>query len=154
MLRINTLYILIACGISSFLFYAVAAHADKWDQSTKMTFSEPVQLPGVTLPAGTYWFKLVDSPSDRNIVQIFNADRTVLYATELANPTVRQKTSGNTVVTFAQQAHGEPDALLKWFYPGELTGHEFVYPPQKEQQLVRARQQDIVVVKGQGVSAD
>jgi hypothetical protein len=49
-----------------------------------MTFSEPVRLPNVTLPAGTYWFKLVDSASDRNIVQIFNADRTVLYAVIVA----------------------------------------------------------------------
>jgi hypothetical protein len=153
MLRMNKLYVLIACGISCFLFYAIAAHADERDQSTKMTFSEPVHLPGVTLPAGTYWFKLVDSPSDRDIVQIFNADRSVLYATELAMPTLRHKLSDNTVVTLAEQAPGEPDALLKWFYPSELTGHEFVYPAQKEQQLAQAPRQNIVV-NGHAESGD
>jgi hypothetical protein len=101
MLRLNKLCILIAWAVSCFLFYAVAAHADEWDQSTKLTFSQPIQLPGVTLPAGTYLFKLAESNSDRNIVQIFNADGTVLYATELAIPTERRERSDNTVVTLA-----------------------------------------------------
>jgi hypothetical protein len=153
MLRMNKLYIVIAWGISCFLFYAVAAHADERDQSTKMTFSEPVRLPNVTLPAGTYWFKLLDSASERDIVQIFNADRTVLYATEIAVPTLRQKLSDNTVVTLAQQAPGEADALLKWFYPSEETGHEFIYPAQIEQQLAQDRQQN-VVVNGHAESGD
>jgi hypothetical protein len=153
MLRMHKLYILIACGITYFLFCAVAAHSDEWNQLTKMTFNEPVRLPNVTLPAGTYWFKLVDSPSDRNMVQIFNADRTVLYAIEFAIPTLRKKLSDNTVVTFAEQAPGEPDALLKWFYPSEVTGHQFIYPAQKQQQLAQARQRN-VVVNGQPQSGD
>ena len=38
------------------------------DRSTYVTFSGPVSLPGVTLPAGEYLFRLADSPSNRSIV--------------------------------------------------------------------------------------
>jgi len=51
------------------------ATADEWDQKTVFTFSGPVEIPGQVLPAGTYVFKLADSPSDRNIVQVFQQGR-------------------------------------------------------------------------------
>jgi hypothetical protein len=44
--------------------------ADEWNQATKLTFSGPVEVPGRVLPAGTYWFSLMNDDSDRNIVQI------------------------------------------------------------------------------------
>ena len=50
------------------------AHADEWNKKTVLTFSQPMEIPGQILPAGTYTFVLLDSPSDRHIVQIFNAD--------------------------------------------------------------------------------
>ena len=142
MLRMNKLILLIAWGITCFLFYGVAAHADEWDQSTKMTFSQPIQIPGRTLPAGTYLFKLANT-NDRSLVEIFNADGTELYATAMTIATERKGPADNTVVTLAQQNPGTPDALLKWFYPGEVTGHEFVYPKQEEQQLAQERQQTV-----------
>jgi hypothetical protein len=30
--------------------------ADTWNPATKSTFSEPVEVPGMVLPSGTYWF--------------------------------------------------------------------------------------------------
>ena len=51
------------------------ATADEWDQKTVFTFGGPVEIPGQVLPAGTYVFKLADSPSDRNIVQVFQQGR-------------------------------------------------------------------------------
>ena len=63
------------------LFFELGAHADESDLATTINFSQPVQIPGQVLPAGTYLFKLVDGNSDQKVVQIFNADRTVLYAT-------------------------------------------------------------------------
>src|SRR5690242_6885489 len=71
---------------------AAPALADEWNRKTTVTFSAPVEIPGVhlkgwgVLPAGTYVFKIMDSLSDRHIVQIFNADETTLYATILAIP--------------------------------------------------------------------
>lgn len=144
MLRMNKLYLLIAWGITCFLFYGVAAHADEWNQSTKMAFSEPIQLPNVTLPAGTYTFKLAPSNTDRNLVQIFNADGSVLFTTETSITTQRGTVTDKTVVTLAQQPNGEPDALLKWFYPGDQIGHEFLYSAHEQQQLAHDHEQSIV----------
>lgn len=154
MLRLNKLYLLIAWGITCLLFYGVAARADEGDQSTKITFNGPIQLPGTTLPAGTYLFKLKDTRSTSlNVVQIFNAGGTVLYATETTIPTITAKPSDHTVVTLAQQAPDEPDALLKWFYPGESTGHEFLYPAHEQQQFAQHRHEN-VVANGHAESGD
>jgi hypothetical protein len=143
-MKIHKSYIAIGMILAFALFFELAAHADESDQATKITFSQPVQIPGKVLPAGTYLFKLVNSDSDLNIVQIFNADRTVLYATLQTIPTDRPEPAGHTVVAFAEQGTGQPDALLKWFYPGRDTGNEFVYPQHQEKELAQDKQQTIV----------
>jgi len=143
-MNINKGYIIAGLIIAFSLFFELAAHADEFDQSTTITFSEPIQIPGQVLPAGSYLFKLANSDSDRNIVQIFNADRTVLYATVQTIPTERQEPTGQTVVALAEQGAGQPDALLKWFYPGRETGNELLYPKQKEKELAQDKQQTIV----------
>jgi hypothetical protein len=152
MLRLNKLYLLIGWAISCLLFFEVAAHADERDESTKMTFSQPVQIPGRTLPAGTYLFKLVNSENDRNVVQVFNADGTKLYTTVMAIPTTRREISGDTVLIMAQEPQG--DALLKWFYPGREDGQEFVYPKQQETQLAQDQQHTLVVNENGSESGD
>ncbi len=119
------------------------AKADEWNRKTVMTFSGPVEIPGVhlkgwgVLPAGTYVFKILDSQSDRHIVQIFNADETQCYATILAIPNYRLKVTGKTVVTFRERPAGQPEALRAWFYPGRNWGEEFVYPKAKAVQLAK-----------------
>jgi hypothetical protein len=143
-MKINKSYIAIGLIIAFTLFFELAAHADESDQATAITFIQPIQIPGQVLPAGTYLFKLVDSNSNQNIVQVFNADRTVLYATLQTIAAERQESTGHTVVTLAKQGAGQPDALLKWFYPGRETGNEFLYPTQKEKELTQDRQQTIV----------
>jgi hypothetical protein len=121
-----------------------AAKADEWDQKTVITFSNPVEIPGVhlkgwgVLPAGTYVFKLLDSQSDRHIVQIFNKDQTTVYATILAIPNFRLKATDKTVMTFRETAPGEPESLRAWFYPGMNWGEEFVYPKAKAIELAKA----------------
>jgi hypothetical protein len=77
-------------------------------------------------------------------VQIFNAGGNVLYATRMTNATTRPEATGHTEVVLAQQPEGEPYALLKWFYPGRLTGNEFRYRKAQEQQLAHDRHEDIV----------
>ena len=143
-MKINKGYIVVGLIIAFTLFFELAAHADESDQATTITFSQAIQIPGKVLPAGTYLFKLADSDSNENIVQVFNADRTVLYATLQTIATERQEPTGHTVVTLAKQGAGQPDALLKWFYPGRETGNEFLYPTQKEKELAQDRQQTIV----------
>jgi hypothetical protein len=142
-MKTNKGYFLIGLIIASVLFFEVAAHADEYDLTTKLTFSQPIQIPGKVLPAGTYLFKLANNTSDRHIVQVFNSDGMVLYATLMAIPTERREPSGESVVTLAEQGNGRPEALLKWFYPGETTGNEFVYSKQVEKQLAQDRQQTV-----------
>jgi hypothetical protein len=114
------------------------AKADEWDQKTIFTFSGPVEIPGQVLEPGTYVFKLADSQSDRNIVQVFDKNQTHLYGTFLAIPDYRLKRPGKPIITFEERAVGSPEAVRAWFYPGENYGHEFVYPKVKAVALAKA----------------
>lgn len=111
------------------------AKADEWDQRTVFTFSGPVEIPGQVLTAGTYVFKLADSQSDRNIVQVFNKNENHLYGTFLTVPDYRLKPAGRPIITFEERPAGSPQAVRAWFYPGENYGHDFVYPKAKAVQL-------------------
>ena len=111
--------------------------ADEWNKATKLTFSEPVEVPGVVLPAGTYWFTLADSEPDRNIVQIWDADRMHLIKTILAIPDYRLQPAGKTVIHFEERPSDQPEAIHSWFYPGANYGEEFVYPKARATQLAK-----------------
>jgi hypothetical protein len=109
---------------------APKANADDWNRKTVITFSGPIEVPGVgaqVLPAGTYVFKVMDSQSDRHIVQILSEDETHVFTTILAIPNYRLKATDKTTITFRERPAGEPEALRAWFYPGREWGEEFVY---------------------------
>jgi hypothetical protein len=142
-MRINKVAILIGFAITSVLFFEVASHADELKQSTKITFSQPIEIPGQVLPAGTYLFSLANA-DNLDMVQIFNADGTRVYATLQTISTERPEWTGDTVITLAEQPNGGPDALMNWFYPGHTDGHAFIYPKHEQQQLAQERQQTIV----------
>jgi hypothetical protein len=96
------------------LVFPPGAKSDEWNKKTTVTFSQPVEIPGVgaqVLPAGTYVFKLLDSQSNRNIVQIFNARQDHVFSTILAIPNYRLKTTNKTVMTFRERASGQPQAI-------------------------------------------
>src|SRR6202521_3801848 len=105
-----------------------SARADTWNKKTVITFSQAVEVPGKILPAGTYTFQLLDSLSDRHIVQIFNADGSQIIATILAINNYRLEPKGETVMKFGERPGDSPEALRAWFYPGDNFGQEFVYP--------------------------
>ena len=116
------------------------AKADEWNHKTIMTFNEPFEVPGVgaqVLPAGTYVFKLLDSASDRHIVQVFNQAEDHVYTTILAIPNYRLRSTGKTVLTFRERGEGQPEALHAWFYPGHEWGEEFVYPKARALELAK-----------------
>jgi len=117
-----------------------SAKADDWNRKTTVTFSAPVEVPGVgaqTLPAGTYVFRIVDSPSDRHIVQIFNEREDHVFTTILAIPNYRLRATGKTVMTFKERGEGQPEAIRAWFYPGHQWGEEFVYPKARALELAK-----------------
>jgi hypothetical protein len=100
--------------------------ADERDKMTTVTFGEPVQVSGTVLPAGTYVFKLLDSESDRNIVEIFNADETQLMKMTEAIPDYHRTTPDKSVFSFEERPSGQPEALKTWFYPGDNYGEQFL----------------------------
>jgi LPXTG-motif cell wall-anchored protein len=121
-----------------------------YDRTTTVTFSAPVEIPGVhlkgyaVLPAGTYVFKLMDSTSNRHIVQIFTQDQKKCIATILAIPNTRLKMSDKTVITFRERPNGEPPALRAWFYPDAQWGDEFVYGKKKAKEIAQATQTPVL----------
>jgi len=131
------------------------AKADEWNRKTVVTFSGPVEIPGVhlagwgVLPAGTYVFKILDSSSDRHIVQIFNKDETTVYATILAIPNYRLKATDKTVITFRERPAGQPEALRAWFYPGRNWGDEFVYTKSKAIELAKGENTPVLFAQAE-----
>jgi hypothetical protein len=134
-----------ACKLFSLMFSAAlfcalmapSAVADQWNQATKLTFSGPVEVPGRVLSAGTYWFTLMNDDTDRNIVEIWNTDRTQELAMILTVPDYRLRPTGKTVLKFEEQPSNQPEALEAWFYPGDNYGHEFVYPQTRARELAK-----------------
>lgn len=122
---------------------APSARADEWNKLTRITVDQPIQVPNKVLPAGTYVIKLLDSPSDRHIVQIYNADQTHLETTILAIPNYRLQPTGKTVFTFWETPPGQPKALRAWFYPGDNFGQEFAYPKSAAVQIAAASHQPV-----------
>lgn len=112
--------------------------ADQWNKKTILTFSQPIEVPGKVLPAGTYTFTLLDSMSDRHIVQIWNEDGSQLITTILAIPNYRLQPTEDTVIKFRERPGDSPEALRAWFYPGDNFGQEFVYPKTRAIVLARA----------------
>jgi LPXTG-motif cell wall-anchored protein len=112
-----------------------SVQADTWNKKTVVTFSQAVEIPGKILPAGTYTFQLLDSLSDRHIVQVFNADGSQIIATILAINDYRLQSTGDTVMKFSERPGDSPEALRAWFYPGDNFGQEFVYPKVRAIQL-------------------
>jgi hypothetical protein len=151
-MKLSKLSMIAGFIIAFTLIFELAAHADEKNQLTKISFSEAVQVPGRVLPAGNYQFVLAGDTSP-NIVQIFNADGTELFATVQTIPTERARETDGTSITLAQRPDGKPDALVTWFYPGMQTGHEFLYSKSEETELTQDAKQTFVGDHGVMVSS-
>ena len=110
--------VLLVAAIVAIHARVARADFDVWGKTTKVTFASDVQVPGTILPAGTYIFKLFDSPNDRHIVQVYNADQTKLITMVVAVPDYKLDVSGRTVFNF-EGGRSEPVAVESWFYPGD-----------------------------------
>ncbi len=102
--------------------------ADTWNKKTIVTFSDSVEIPGQILPAGTYVFKLADNNSNRHIVQVWTEDEMQLVATVMAVPDYRVEPTDNSLFEFEERPSDSPMALHSWFYPGDNSGQQFIYP--------------------------
>src|SRR3972149_890766 len=140
---------LIFCASLVALAFPFSVEAQTWNKRTIVKFSQTIEIPGVGqkfLPAGTYVFKLVDSVSNRDIVQIFSEDETHVFATILTIANYRLKATDETVMTFRERPVGQPEAIRAGFYPGANWGQEFVYPRTRAIGLAKVTRQPILFV--------
>ena len=106
---------------------ASGANAFTNDKRTYFTFNQPVALPGVTLPAGTYMFRLADEVTSRKVIQVANKEGTESYALLNTVPVYRTDTPRDPEIRFMETASGAPMAVRAWWQQGERTGYGFVY---------------------------
>ena len=105
---------------------AGAASDDK--RTTYMTFSQPVGLPGVTLPAGTYLFEVADPLMSADIIRVSNRQRNMVYFTAFTDRVERLGgVRGEAGIIFAPPQAGTVRKIAAWYPRGESMGHEFIY---------------------------
>ena len=126
--------------------------AQNFNRTTKLTFSAPVELPNMTLPAGTSTFRLSDSKSDRHVVQVLDADGEKLVTTLLAMPAHRSEASEETVVTFRETAANVAPPIRYWYYPNDQMGQEFAYPRARAEQIALATGESVLAIDGEEIT--
>jgi len=138
----------IACSVAMLaLSLAGTARADEWNKLTYLTFSGPVQMPGITLPAGTYRFELADPDTGRRVIRVSDKDGSKIYGTFLSISDQKLERSSEPVVMFKETPAGAPQAVQAWFYPGETFGYEFAYPHDQALKIARATHRSVLSVK-------
>ncbi len=121
----------------------LASLADEYDKKTIVTISQPTEAPGIVLEPGTYVIKLLNSSSNRHIAEIMNERMDHLYALTFTAAAERVQRSGKTILTFYEATNGRPPALKTWFWPGETTGQEFIYPKNQAEKISAATNQRV-----------
>jgi hypothetical protein len=148
----------LGCALAFIVSVAVETRAfaqEPTDQRTYFTFSAPFELPGgKSLPAGRYTFRIVDSPSNRHIVQIMSEDGKQMHATILAIPAERQDPPDDPEVRFMETAANQPPAIRTWWYPGRTIGHEFIYPKDQARRLAAKQREPVLTVTGDETTAE
>lgn len=138
----------LACAVAVFgCLTAATASAQPVDKRTLFTFSGPVALPGVTLPAGQYLFKLADPSSSQKVVQVLNADGTKPYGLFFTISAERLDPAPAPEVRFMETASGTPPAIRTWWYPGERAGYEFIFPKEQARRLAMSASQPVLTTQ-------
>jgi len=146
----------LACVATAMVALPLTAGAQSpRNQDTYFTFSQAVELPNTTLPAGKYFFQLMDSDSNRHIVKVMSEDRTELKATLMAIPFYSNDRPSDTpqvrfMETPATAGNGDGSNAIKiWFYPGMTTGHEFIYPRSQAMRLAQRTGDSVLTTKSE-----
>lgn len=124
------------------------------DKRTYFTFNQPITLPGVTLPAGTYLFRLVDPTMSGKVVQVLSEDGTNSYAMLLSIPAHRFDVPDEPEIHFMETASNIPAAVKIWWYPGETVGHEFIYPEAQASLLARGSGEPVLMAQAQSATVE
>jgi hypothetical protein len=138
-MRVARLVITMCCAfVIATVLLVTGARADEYTKLTYLTFSAPVQVPGMTLPAGTYMFKLADPESGRRAIQIWDEKGTKLFTMLLTIPDEQPEPKDDPVVMFSERPTGAAPAVKSWFYPAERSGYEFIYPKDQAMKIAAA----------------
>ena len=137
----------LVCAVALLALITAPANAQPLDKRVIFTFSGPVTLPGVTLPAGTYLFR-VPTPN-RNIVQVLNADGTQIHGTFFAIAAHRSVHPEDPEVRFMETSSSMPHAIRTWWYPADSTGFEFIYPKEQARRLATGNTESVLTTKAQ-----
>jgi hypothetical protein len=152
-MRTRTFVRLAFTGVVLAFLLAGTALAQPMDKRTFFTFSGPVAIPGVTLPAGKYMFRVADT-SSRDVLQVLSADGKKSYASFFAIRAQRAESVPTPEVRFMETAAGMPAAIDTWWYPSERTGYEFIYPKEQARLLARGTGQPILTTRGETVTPE
>ena len=137
--------ILAATGLAVLTFgISATAHAQAGDYRTYFTFSAPVTLPGVTLPAGRYLFRLADPTTGRKVISVMSADGKTPLAMLHTIPNQLTRAPQNAEVRFMETPANMPPAIKTWWYPGKSIGYEFIYPRQQALQLAKVSTEPVL----------
>jgi hypothetical protein len=143
-----------AVGLLTSFIAAPAFAQATYDKRTYFTFSGPVTLPGVSLPAGKYLFRIANPETDRKVVQVMSEDEKKAYAMFFTVPSERAQASSDPEVSFIETAAGMPEAVRTWWYPGERTGYEFVYPKEQARRIAKGSSEAVLTTKAETKTAD
>jgi len=137
-----------ACLLGGVLLTGAAtqANADPWNKKTYINTSRSIEVPGAILPPGRYVFKLLDSPSNRHIVQILNDSENHVYSTNLAIPKQRMEPADKTILTFYEMPGGGPEPVRSWYYPGDTIGQQFAYPKRRAMEISQVMRENVPVL--------
>lgn len=147
MKRVTTIVAASVLAVLIGLTAHVAAQNPVPSERTFMTFSNTVEMPGVTLAAGTYVFRLADTPS-RNVVQVLSKDEKDILGQWTFVRAQRPKATEDTVVMFKEMPEGTTPAVQFWYYPGETGGKEFIYPKDQAQKIANATGASVLTENG------
>ena len=146
-----------ACAATAILAMSAApaqAQGGPMDSRTEFTFNQPVELPGVTLPPGTYIFRFVDSTSSRKVMQVQARDASnKTYGMFMTISAQRPRASDDAELRFLETPAGQPAAVKTWWYPGNTIGREFIYPKDQARRLAQATNATVLTTKAE-VSRD
>lgn len=123
---------------------AGAAQAQPSDYRTYFTFSGPVTLPGVTLPAGTYLFRLADADTSRKVVSIQSQDGRRQIAMLHTIPNQAAQAPNDPEIRFMEASSSVPPPIKTWWYPGKAIGYEFIYPRAQAMQLAKVTNEPVL----------
>ena len=125
-MSINRRAMAVVSGLSMVLaLSAVSGHAATARQTNYLTFSGPVRLPGVTLPAGTYVFERADVATPR-VVRVTSRDGHQVYF--MGFTMLVDRPAGTTrLVSLGEAQTGTAPPILAWYPQNESTGHQFIW---------------------------